>query len=720
MFIGIAKLKNLNSRFASAALRGCDRLSTLTYSVQILKCVAIAGIGASLLSCGAGFSPNMNGLNLSSFGSGSASSFGEVSSVILPSVLSVGSPQKIVASASHGFNYAYAPSIIYTQGQYHAYFCSTGAGDNDWDHVRHVTSTDLKNWSAPDDVLQSIVHERANCDPSIVRFDGGDGLYYYLFYTGNAPKIQGLQFVSRSVSPDGPFLKLTDRGTWEQKPNDPHAIIWPIQNGGEDAASIYGSGQASVVSKNGILYLWHNDTTADLAHSANKIYLRTSTNAINWSNPQATNVGIPSIDVKYHPDTGQFVMFEILDEHTTSARLAIQNSIDGVTWSDSTIVCDQNCFPKWSNNVGVSGDDQGHLISGSQVLAAYGAPYDLNGGYNNDCKVAPSPLCWGHWDLYGTLLDIGFTPGTPSDAHDPTLTNFAMKSSSSQDELWPSSAVIDQNPQSVYSSQSFPTAANDRGTSLEAWLTNAPQAVKQILLTARALNGQVLGFPRRYDLFLTSPDNSSWQKVGFFSNQPNTDGIAVVSLPSEMVTYGVMIVPTVLGVDNYNVHYLQIAEMALAGRTSVAVGSLQKYPFASSFATEALWPSESAIDGNPGSVYSTQSFPSNSNSRAASLTAWFAVGNQTVTHLLLTARIDQGHVYCFPESYDIYVTSPDNSRWEVLGTFSNQPGSDGVATVPLGATYSTHGVMVVPHVLTKDNLGNYYFQLAEINLAGPQ
>src|SRR5262245_27281982 len=75
-------------------------------------------------------------------------------------------PFKIVDSSTSKFGYAYAPSIIFAEGQYHAYFCSGGTGPLDWDHVRHATSPDLVSWSGPVDVLSSTSVERANCDPS--------------------------------------------------------------------------------------------------------------------------------------------------------------------------------------------------------------------------------------------------------------------------------------------------------------------------------------------------------------------------------------------------------------------------------------------------------------------------------------------------------------------------------------------------------------------------
>ena len=107
-----------------------------------------------------------------------------------------------------------------------------------------------------------------------------------------------------------------------------------------------------------------------------------------------TNVLNGSVDVKFYDASGAFVMFEILDTHTASSQLAVRVSTDGVNWSASQSICATNCFPDWANNIGVSSDDRGHLISG-KILLSYGAPYDLGSE------------TWGSWDLYGQFIGLG-------------------------------------------------------------------------------------------------------------------------------------------------------------------------------------------------------------------------------------------------------------------------------------------------------------------------
>ena len=246
--------------------------------------------------------------------------------------------------------YVYAPSIIYSQGAYHSYYCSTPSGGSvkgGMDFIRYSSSANLVNWTAPSLMLQpsNLDSERSACDPSVVRFNAGDGLYYYMFYSGNAKGVQTVNFVARSVSPTGPFLKYTDRGTWEQAPRDPHVITYPFYAGGEDGSGIYGAGEPSVVVRDGALYMWYTDTTASSNKKTPQVYLRTSWDGINWSNAQATNVSNYSIDVKYDRVRGLFVMFEIPHMHQKESKLIARTSKDGTNWSPPQTVGGKNCFP---------------------------------------------------------------------------------------------------------------------------------------------------------------------------------------------------------------------------------------------------------------------------------------------------------------------------------------------------------------------------------------
>lgn len=147
------------------------------------------------------------------------------------------------------------------------------------------------------------------------------------------------------------------------------------------------------------------------------------------------------------------------------------------------------------------------------------------------------------------------------------------------------------------------------------------------------------------------------------------------------------------------------------------------YPFKTAAATNVLanWPASNAIDGLPWTTYSSNIFPNSANPDGATyIQAMLDTTSTpfTVQNIALTARMNNGVALGFPQSYEI-LTSPDNSSWISEGYFPTQPNAAGVAIIQLPEPVQTYGVVVNPTILGTDNLGNYYFQLAEIGLQGP-
>ena len=316
---------------------------------------------------------------------------------------------KLVDSSEYGYYHAYAPSIVYINSTFHAFYCSNGASNYldtageplpAWDSVRYVTSADGRLWSSPQVVLSaSSGLERAVCDPSLVHFDAGDGPYFYLFYSGNLPGLETVMFVARSATIAGPYKKYTVRQTWEVNPHDPQVIIVPKR----PVHQSYGAGQQSVLEKGGVLFSWYTDTTE--APGTQKIYLTSTANPVSWPVGAPTNVNSVSVDVKFDASVNEFVMFSIEVHHAQTSRLLRRHSSDGLTWSAPDVICDTPCFPDFSHNVGVSGDAQGHLIAG-RTLVVFGAPFDLDPRYVNNCaQAADQNYCWGRWDLFGGAVN---------------------------------------------------------------------------------------------------------------------------------------------------------------------------------------------------------------------------------------------------------------------------------------------------------------------------
>ncbi len=315
-----------------------------------------------------------------------------------------------------------------------------------------------------------------------------------------------------------------------------------------------------------------------------------------------------------------------------------------------------------------------------------------------------------------------------------TLTTYPMGTASSPDVLagWPASNVLYDNPAIAYSSTKFNTTSNGRNTCLEVMLANGRQNVNELILTARMSNGQIQEFPQSYNIYLTSPDDSTQfpVMVGTYSNQPDpTTGKVVIPMTGTFMTYGVKIVPTVLGADPVFGSYFQMAGVQLA-QNGALLGAVPGtgsgspstiYPMVSATSNDAIsgWPASSAVDGSMISCYSSSSFASANNDRGTWISAMVTNGPQKVNELVLEARLLNGQAMGFPVNYDVYLTSPsDPAQWIYIANYSNQPDAAGRVVLPLGGIYSTYGVKIVPTIIgLSSDINVHYFQIAEINLA---
>lgn len=126
------------------------------------------------------------------------------------------------------------------------------------------------------------------------------------------------------------------------------------------------------------------------------------------------------------------------------------------------------------------------------------------------------------------------------------------------------------------------------------------------------------------------------------------------------------------------------------------------------------------MDGDVNTVYSSAQFPSADNSRNSFIAAWvpLRVGGTKVDTLRLHAKLSNGTPVGFPKSYHLFLTNADNTNWDYVGQFNHQP-VNGVASISLGRTYSTHGVFLVPIELSPDPTRGtgYYFELADLSLS---
>ena len=298
-----------------------------------------------------------------------------------------------IASRPNGYHYAYAPVLIRENAGWRMLYCSSGKGVADWDWIRSATSADGRVWSAPSVLLKTTggEGERAACDPSLVRYraPGDAAPFYYLFYSGSPNGTGTAMFVARASAIEGPYAKWTG-SDWEVDARSPQPIIRPAASH-PDQSGFYGAGQQSVVVRDGRLHAWFTDDTA-CTPRYERIFTSQATDPTAWSPPVATSVASSSVDVKFDPGSRRFVMYAIMGPHSFTSYLVRWVSGDGVAWGKPDIVAGPTGFTHWAHNVGVSGDDQGHLVAGD-LLVGFGAPSAA------DCEA-----CWARWDLKGGLV----------------------------------------------------------------------------------------------------------------------------------------------------------------------------------------------------------------------------------------------------------------------------------------------------------------------------
>jgi hypothetical protein len=348
---------------------------------------------------------------------------------------------------------------------------------------------------------------------------------------------------------------------------------------------------------------------------------------------------------------------------------------------------------------------------------------------NTSNDIEPTNL-WGYQSLH-VARDLILKYKGRNDSRMNLAVNpvaiFQMGAAKSNDELWSASNILNGNPDKVYSSKSFPTAANTRNTYLSAWLLHVPTSVNKLLLSARMINGKASGFPLQYDIYVTSANNSNWISVGHFSDQPDAQGVATIDLGGYYSTFGVQIIPTVLGVDDHGDHYFQMSKVRFA--TDNVQLAMSTSPIGSPYQMKSAESSNKnqddllAVDGNTSTFYMSDVFTSSKNDVGAStgkpayLAAWLN-GPQKVNTLIMNAHLGPyGEPLGFPLTYDVYVTSSDNTRWKFVGHFSTPPNLNGVATISLGTTYSTYGVHIIPTTLGMDEHGQFRFEMADVALA---
>lgn len=127
-----------------------------------------------------------------------------------------------------------------------------------------------------------------------------------------------------------------------------------------------------------------------------------------------------------------------------------------------------------------------------------------------------------------------------------------------------------------------------------------------------------------------------------------------------------------------------------------------------------LWSKFALTDNNPTSCYSSYQVATGTVSNE-SIAAWFSQV-QDINLINMKARMHLGSPLGFPRKYSVYVTSSDNTRWVFVGSYTNQPDSNGNVTIQFPQSYRTHGVYILPSELGADESNDRYLQMCELEV----
>lgn len=213
----------------------------------------------------------------------------------------------------------------------------------DWKVVLYPTLDSEDKWST--------------CDPGAFKY----GDYYYVGYTGSPEfrtdpskeKAVNNLFIARAKNPEGPYEKWNGSG-WGGKP---YAITRYSGNG-------VGCSMPAFTVKDDRLYMYYVDQTKDDQDWNSYGNISVSVFPLkdpNWPGKQISNDRCKNEpeEVKYCPETGKFIGFQLLNGWDYDSYVSVMESKDGINFEKTTTF--RSNFPHYAHNIGVSGNTLGQL-----------------------------------------------------------------------------------------------------------------------------------------------------------------------------------------------------------------------------------------------------------------------------------------------------------------------------------------------------------------------
>lgn len=482
--------------------------------------------------------------NLNSTGTADSSQDSNVRQIFNPAVLTGGSSSSMLGSLPQ----FYRPSIMKDDGSYKMWVTSG-------DRVRYFTSLDGVNWGDGQTVLFATDEWELDgglfegyrggiSDPVVIK-NAVNGHKYTMFYTaGLAPNTQVHGGLGMAFSEDGVH--------WSKSTQNP---IRKFVGGNCFARQ--------ALNINGRKYFYFQgggDASQNIAPKLRVVEI--------FSDGSLGSDQILSLNSNAYPLA--------YDVHAQRCVFALdQFDSQGAPFNIS-IYTGSDCF----QDMGVLAGSVGRNDSSKVYNFGAGLINRSSEGIIFDSTKAQLVLSsgdtWGNWKALFATLDLPFvspidntptnkTPidNTPTVNSPETLGSSILLTSVTSNSIlagWPVERVIDNSDTTAYSSQSQPSITNDAGVFVAAWFTN-PQSIQKVILQARMNQEKPLSFPKKYQIFITSLDNSSWVNQGTFTAQPDATGLVAITLVNRSTTFGVLVRPIEFGQDDYGSFYFQLAEL---------------------------------------------------------------------------------------------------------------------------------------------------------------
>ncbi|WP_410514397.1 discoidin domain-containing protein [Paenibacillus sp. BR2-3] len=332
----------------------------------------------------------------------------------------------------------------------------------------------------------------------------------------------------------------------------------------------------------------------------------------------------------------------------------IQSSNDGITWTDIP-------GQKYSNYVN-NGSVQTFKF-GSSVMARYVRVYAT--------KLSKDDM----GNYYFQLAEFN--------------AKLTIVATSSNIKGWEAVKLSDNNSTTVWSSEWHASEASTE------WITlylDSIEFVSGISLTPRG----TLSFPKEFNI-QSSVDGIIWTDIPgqAYTNYINDGSVKTFSFGNPVITRYLRVYATKLGKDDMGGYYFQLADFQANLVNAAASSALNG------------WGVVKLTDNNPSTVWSSEPRANEAT------TEWIALNLESIKSISginLTPRA----TLSFPKDFKIQ-SSKDGLTWTDIPeqAYSSYVNNGSVQTFNFGTPVMARYVRVYATKLGKDDMGGYYFQLAE-------